>query len=269
MLPADVKVLKQSEDASFVDGQTVRTIKVQFKVGTHGPFQVSVPKDGFTADLRDAAINKTRRSGAHLVNGIRPVRRLTVIERCGLWLALALLLYLDRHAVGGVVHADVFSWLIAAFGFLEDVGNVIIGGIEVAISTAVGWLVSAVTWLGGKIVDIVMSTGTIFSKTWDALEGLWTDVIKPGLAWLADTVERFASWLKDFIQPLLDWAKTIRDYVLEIYKDFIKPILDALAIAKGILDILTALHVPFAATLDGYVQDLGVVDYEGVSRRAR
>ena len=57
MLPADVKVLKQTEDATFTDGQTVRTIKVQFKVGTHGPFQVTVPKDGFTSDIRDAAVN--------------------------------------------------------------------------------------------------------------------------------------------------------------------------------------------------------------------
>jgi hypothetical protein len=56
MLAPDVKVLKQTEDATFADGKTVRTIKVSFKVGDHGPFQVSVPKDGFTADIRDAAI---------------------------------------------------------------------------------------------------------------------------------------------------------------------------------------------------------------------
>jgi hypothetical protein len=190
------------------------------------------------------------------VNRIRPVRRLTAWERAGVWLALALLAYLDSRGRVQATHADVFSWFLSALGFLEDVGNVIISGIEVALTTAVSWLVTAVTWIGGKIADIVLSTGSIFSKTWDALSSLWSDVIKPALSWIADAIKSFASWLHDFISPLLDWAKTVRDWVLEIYRDFVKPILDALAISKGILDILTALHVPFAATLDGYVQDL-------------
>lgn len=58
MLPTDVKIIRQTEDASFQDGQTTRTIKVAFKVGTHGPFTATFPKDGFTADNRDATITR-------------------------------------------------------------------------------------------------------------------------------------------------------------------------------------------------------------------
>ena len=56
MLASDVKVLSQAEDARYVDGQTHRVVRVTFKVGTHGPFAVTVPRDGFTADARDAAV---------------------------------------------------------------------------------------------------------------------------------------------------------------------------------------------------------------------
>lgn len=57
MLDSDIRVLKQIEDATFTDGQTQRTIKVNFMVGKHGPFQQTFPKDGFTAQLRDDALN--------------------------------------------------------------------------------------------------------------------------------------------------------------------------------------------------------------------
>lgn len=56
MLPNDVKIIRQTEDASFADGKTTRVIKVYFKVGDHGPFTASFPKDGFTADNRDTTI---------------------------------------------------------------------------------------------------------------------------------------------------------------------------------------------------------------------
>lgn len=187
---------------------------------------------------------------------IRRLRRLTRIERLAAWLALALVAALDAHGPHAGQHADVFSWAVAAFGFITDVASIVIGGVEVALGAAVSWLVAVVGWIGTKLADIVVSTGSIFSKTWDALEGLWTDVVKPALSWLSDVVTRFARWLENFIKPLLDWARAVRDELISLYKTFLKPILDALTLTRNVLDILAKLHVPFAAALDGYVTQL-------------
>ncbi len=56
MIDPDVKIIRQTEDATFADGVTTRWIVVTFRVGPHGPFTVKVPKDGFTAQKRDDAV---------------------------------------------------------------------------------------------------------------------------------------------------------------------------------------------------------------------
>lgn len=188
--------------------------------------------------------------------GIRRIRRLRPLEQLAAWLVVALVVALERHGAGGVRHADVFSWLIGAIGFLADAAEFVISGVEMTLTAAVGWLVSSVGWIVGKLGDVVVSTGSIFSKTWDGLSGLWSNVVRPAIGWLSDIVSRFARWLQSFIQPLLDWARAVRDELLAIYRRFVAPILNALNIAKNILDLLAQIHIPFAAALDQYVAEL-------------
>jgi hypothetical protein len=172
------------------------------------------------------------------------------------WLAFAVVVWLDRRAGIATQRAEVFSFLLSAFAFIADAAEFIISGIEVGLTTAVTWLISAVGWVVVQIGNIVVSTGSIFAKTWDALKGLWSDVIEPFVEAVENVVERVYGWLKDLLAPLFQWAQAVRDELLAIYKTFIKPILDGLSIARGILDILAKLHVPFAAALDQYATEL-------------
>ena len=58
MLDADIKIIRQMEDARFgLDGTATYHIRVEFMVGNHGPFVERVAKDGFTAATRDVVLN--------------------------------------------------------------------------------------------------------------------------------------------------------------------------------------------------------------------
>lgn len=59
MLDQDIRVIRVMEDARWTDaGTNEPVIRIEFKVGTHGPFTERVPKASYTALTRDAALNK-------------------------------------------------------------------------------------------------------------------------------------------------------------------------------------------------------------------
>jgi hypothetical protein len=58
MLEPDVKVIRTVEDSRYLlDGTRVAIIRVEFMVGTHGPFVERMPKDGYSALVRDMKLN--------------------------------------------------------------------------------------------------------------------------------------------------------------------------------------------------------------------
>lgn len=62
MLDQDVRVIRQVEDARWLDGQKREAIiRVEFKVGEHGPFVERFAKDGFTSSARDETLNRFAR----------------------------------------------------------------------------------------------------------------------------------------------------------------------------------------------------------------
>jgi hypothetical protein len=60
MLEADVKIIRQVEDhrVNSTTGAIEKDIRVEFKVGDDGPFTERIPKDTFTADLRDELLER-------------------------------------------------------------------------------------------------------------------------------------------------------------------------------------------------------------------
>lgn len=57
MLPPDINVTKQVEDARYAqDGTRAQFIRVEFFVGKHGPFVERFAKDDYSADARDAKL---------------------------------------------------------------------------------------------------------------------------------------------------------------------------------------------------------------------
>lgn len=62
MLDSDVKVIRQVEDARYTaDGERQAYIRVEFRVGTQGPFVERFPRDGYTAVQRDNKLNEFAR----------------------------------------------------------------------------------------------------------------------------------------------------------------------------------------------------------------
>lgn len=57
MTALDVKIIKIDEEVKFLDGGKLDTyMRVQFKVGDHGPFFKSFPKEGFTGAAAKVAL---------------------------------------------------------------------------------------------------------------------------------------------------------------------------------------------------------------------
>jgi hypothetical protein len=58
MLADDVKIVQITEQRNYDDQlQPVVSIRVEYKVGRHGPFVAKFPKDTYTAQLRDDQLN--------------------------------------------------------------------------------------------------------------------------------------------------------------------------------------------------------------------
>lgn len=54
----DIRITKQTEDASWIDGKIRKEVRVEFYIGSHGPFSERFPKEGFTAAGVDARLEE-------------------------------------------------------------------------------------------------------------------------------------------------------------------------------------------------------------------
>jgi hypothetical protein len=57
MLANGIRIIKQSEDARFVDGKSISFVRVMFMVGEDGPFTEKIDKADFSLNERDNRIN--------------------------------------------------------------------------------------------------------------------------------------------------------------------------------------------------------------------
>lgn len=57
----DIRIVGQTEDASWIDGKPRKEVRVVFYVGEHGPFSERFPKEGFTAAGVDARLEEFAR----------------------------------------------------------------------------------------------------------------------------------------------------------------------------------------------------------------
>lgn len=58
MLDPDIKVVHTTEQRQYdAQLQAIVSLRVEFMVGRFGPFVEKFPKDGFTAEQRDVALN--------------------------------------------------------------------------------------------------------------------------------------------------------------------------------------------------------------------
>lgn len=83
-----------------------------------------------------------------------------------------------------------------------------------------------------------------------AVDFMWNSVIKQILGTLVKLAKRVMDLVTRVITPILTALNRIQKILNEIYDKFLRPVLNVISIVRRYLQILKALHVPFADKLD-------------------
>lgn len=172
---------------------------------------------------------------------------------CAVFL-LAAWLDRDRHVVAD--QASIFAAIWAGISFLADILGTVGGAIATSLEAVVAYLVTAVGWLASQVASILLSTGAIFAKVWDAMKIVWSDVLKPALVWLDKALTRLQTWLKDTFGPVFKWLRRVRDELNAIYTRFVKPVVDTIEFIRQINRVLLTFHITVLQQLDSYLAEL-------------
>ena len=98
--------------------------------------------------------------------------------------------------------------------------------------------------------SILVSTGALFAKAWDALRIVWSDVLRPAIVWLDGAIRRVQAWLKDTFAPVFQWLRRVRDEIQGIYDRFVRPVLDTIEFIRQVNRVLLTFHITFLKKLD-------------------
>lgn len=177
-------------------------------------------------------------------------RRLTLTSSLAVWAALLLLAWLDRDGCLVVNQAGLFAFIVTALQAVAQALGVAAAAVATSVAAAVVWLANMFGWLALRVVNIMKSTGAIFSKVWEWGRRLWFDVLRPALGAVYDFTLRVYRWLDRVLAPVFKVLNRIRDTLLKIYAQYVRPILEGIEIARAVLRILSRLGLDWAAALD-------------------
>jgi hypothetical protein len=169
-------------------------------------------------------------------------------------LALARGVWLAYHpAPAPLVSSAFFGFIIAIISAVASALGAAGGAIATASLAVINWLTTSVGWITRRLADTVRATGGVFSRTWSALRGLWSNVVRPALRQLVTWTKQLRAWLTQKLAPVFRLLSRVRERIRAIYTNVLKPILDAIETTRYVLQVLAKLHVPFAKALDGYL----------------
>lgn len=94
---------------------------------------------------------------------------------------------------------------------------------------------------------VAFSIGAIMNS----LGWLWNKVIKQLITRLATLAKTVSDTITKVIVPALQTLQKIRDLLNKLYDKFVRPLLSYIQLVRKYLQILKALHIPFADKLDG------------------
>lgn len=84
-----------------------------------------------------------------------------------------------------------------------------------------------------------------------ALDWIWSNVVKRLLSQFVQMVKQLYNLITRVITPMLNALHRIREILNELYDKYLRPLLNIIQKVRRYLQILRALHVPFADKLDG------------------
>lgn len=184
---------------------------------------------------------------SQLPSGRRPSDRTLAIVVLAVLMGAA---WLDRGRAVDVVQADVFTAIWAGIQIVASWLGTAGAAIATSLEGVVSYLVSAVAWLGGRVADILTSTGAMFARVWDGFKIVWSDVLKPALTWIDQQLTRLQTWLKDTFGPVFKWLQRVRDEIDGLYKRFVRPVVDTIEFIRQLNRALLTFHIDVLKQLD-------------------
>jgi hypothetical protein len=169
---------------------------------------------------------------------------------CAVVLVVVAAAWLDRHAVVMADRADVFTAIWAGIQIVASWLGTAGAAIATSLEGVVSYLVSALAWLGGRVADILTSTGAMFARVWDGVKIVWTDVLKPALTWIDTQLTRLQAWLKQTFAPVFKWLQRVRDELTGFYKRFVRPVVDTIEFIRQLNRVLLIFHIDVLKQLD-------------------
>lgn len=94
---------------------------------------------------------------------------------------------------------------------------------------------------------VAFSVGGIMN----AFGWLWNKIIKQLITRVANLAKAIGDTISKVLVPAVQTLQKIRDLLNKLYDKFLRPILAYIQIVRKYLQILKALHIPFADKLDG------------------
>lgn len=128
--------------------------------------------------------------------------------------------------------------------------------IGVAAEVTVTWLASVVSWLASRVASFLLSTGAVFSRVWEGIKIVWTDVLKPALVWIDNAIKNVHAWLVKTFKPVFQWLRDVRERLMGLYTKFVRPVLDTIDFIRAINKALLAFHVHVLEGLDRVLADI-------------
>jgi hypothetical protein len=146
----------------------------------------------------------------------------------------------------------MWDWLDPLSGWLDQLGADIIGFLQWMMQT----LVSVFQFLWGVLVavfqffyNLALTIGKFFAH-------VWNDWIKGWLQDFWNLYRKVHDWLEGILSPIINFIAKIRAWVDWVFKTYIKPFLSLLNQVRSFLNILAAMGVSWAKTLDQWVTRL-------------
>lgn len=149
--------------------------------------------------------------------------------------------------VGGVI-VGVLSGLAGLFG-----GGGKVDGTTLRILTG---LRDAVVAVGTSFTGYAYETNGKLGRIAGILSRLWDAVLLPFIKKTDGKIRGVYDWLKATLGPVIEALKWLRKHVLDIYDKYFRPILDTIDAIRGVLRVLSLLHVKIAAKLDAQLAAL-------------
>jgi hypothetical protein len=167
------------------------------------------------------------------------------------WLIVALLAYLDaahplvRQPIAELFLAGLISAIAAVFGWLADKA--------VTIGTIL-WQVAVL--IGRAVGQAMIGVASVLGKTFGVLGKLWSNVLRPFVGWAWREFQALHAWLERTFRPALEFLYKVRAKILELYTKYMRPVLDTIEITRRLLQLLAALRLEWARTLDRKLAEL-------------